>query len=540
MFWEGIKTIDNLADRVDWFERHITEIITEFADVFERARQEFRVILEQFVEYFRGGKKTLLKERIKLLVGIETEKRWKEKTKDDFKADLNLEKNDKGQIIATVNNLASLITACNNLKLHWDGFSNQFYFVSHNQQNLPWPHNEMDWFDVHYMIEKDVDTIRYHQAMSKYQLAELKSYLNKFIKTEINWISLKDAIISVGHRNATNIYQDFMDNGIPEWDQVDRFDFLHRFAGVKNKVHARIAAKLILLGIMARCYEPGFDFRGVVVLEGPQNSGKTRLCQLLAFHRQFYTPFQFHRNDGGYEDARQNSGMAIIEVAELGNMQKKDPNYIKAYFSMLVDINRPMHSDTVERKKRSGIFIITTNELRGYLVDDTGNTRFFPVYCDCEQIDVDGFEAELPMLFAQAKYLWMHSETPRLTLEEWKIQAETIKPREFRNDYFYCLLENLKLHRDEFQYDPNTNWDDGASMDEILEWIKSEPKFAMVPQGRMKTNAIAALRKYFHIDSVVKFMPKEKRLANDPETTRKWRYTGNVLWDDFINSLEDQ
>lgn len=527
-----------ITARQEWYAQNKNEVITLLADISERNRQECEVAIENITELFKGKGKTAKAKELKTSVKMEGEKRIKERNKDSFDEYPNLIRNEKGKVMPTQENLVKVILACKHLPLVYDAYSNQQVYQTFGQQDLPWQHNGMDWFDLKLLVnhtEKDTNVIRYHQANSRYQLAALKMYLNKFFTDEINFIALKDALITASHGNTVNIYQEYIDYGLPEWDNKDRMDFLHRFAGVKHQQWSRVIGKLIFLGMIARCYDPGFDYRGIVVLEGPQNSGKSRLCRLLAFHPHFFHQLFFTKNESTYEVTRQISGMAVIELAEMGNIRGRDNNYIKAFFSMLRDTNRPMHSDTVERLKRVGIFIITTNELGRYLADQTGNSRFAPCHCDTALIDIDGIEAELPQLFAQAKYMWRHGETPRLTPEEEILQKEMLEPREIRSDYYYRILEVLKLHRDQIVHE----WDDGFTMDEMLEWISNDPSFNGGPKQKQREEISKALRKHFHIENTVKWIPAEKRLGTDPSTSRKWRYQGKVAWDTFIDTIED-
>ena len=77
-----------------------------------------------------------------------------------------------------------------------------------------------------------------------------------------------------------------------------------------------------------------------------------------------------------------------------------------------------MHQDIVENVKRSWVPIITTNYSEPYLNDQTGNSRYMPVHCDTDKIDIEAIEAEMPMLLAEAFAMWNAGETP--TIDQMK------------------------------------------------------------------------------------------------------------------------
>jgi hypothetical protein len=217
----------------------------------------------------------------------------------------------------------------------------------------------------------------------------------------------------------------------------------------------------------------------------------------------------------GYEVTRQIAGKAVVEFPEMGGTRGKDQNYIKAFLSSLNDTNRPMHSDL------------------------TGNTRYIPVYCHAINIDIDAIQTELLMLLAQAKYLWEIGVKPHLTDAELELQKTMVASREMRPDYYDRVLEQLKLHRNQMVYHDNENWDDGFTMDEMLQWMETETWFPNSSKTKHRDEIRKVLPKYFQVESVVKRIPIVRRNSADPELTRKWRYVGKQDFSVFIDSLEE-
>ena len=535
------NSFENADDAKLWFNQNKDNIVYTIVELDFR---QIKVAIENIATAFKGrGLKTSIKEILRLNVEFEREKRLRERTKDHFQEDIELHRNDSGKITPTIDNIAKILLANKHLYIRYDEYTGQVYYEEYNERHLPWNSQPQgEWFDLNYLHEHDekqVSVVRYHVATSRYQLAALRRYLLNFFPDEIHFKALEDAVLYAGMQNKTNIYQEYFTNGLPEWDGIDRMDFLYRHAGVKDKQWANIVGHSIFLGMMARCYNPGFDYRGVVVLEGPQNSGKSRLCRLLAFHPNFFHAFFFtQRPSEGYEPARQMIGKAVIEFPEMGNIRGRDQNYIKQFLSNTHDTNRPMHSNLMMNVARGYIFMITTNELGRYLIDPTGNTRYLPAHCTADKIDIDSIELELPQLFAQAKYLWDMGVTPHLTDTELCMQSNIVSTREMHSDYYDRVLEKLRFHRNQIVYDENENWDDGFTMDEMMQWMETEPWFAGASKSRHKDGVRKVLIKHFHFDSIVKRIPVIRRI--DKDTSRKWRYIGNVPFGDFIDSIEEE
>ena len=391
--------------------------------------------------------------------------------------------------------------------------------------------------------EKETDAITYYNAMGEYELAALRHYLQQFFPGETNWRMLPAAIAYAAKQNEINLYQDYFRYGLPEWDGVDRFDFMHRFAGVKEEAWARVIAKSILVGMMARCFQPGYDYRGIVILEGGQKIGKSWLCEHLSFHPDFHTKFSFDKHNNNYEQTRQLNGMAVVEFPDMGGISSRDVNYVKAFFTATHDRNRRMQQNEVEHIKRNGIFIITANSFGPYLSDPTGNSRYLPCPCETDWIEGDKIVAELPQLFAQAYRMWRDGISPNLTPEETIIQERYLKPRETKPDYFHSVLLQLKLHSDQMLYtwDGVTgNWDDGFKTDEMIQWVTSMDTWSnKTISNKDRGEIIHIIKHYFKFELIARRTPILSVSPEKPETIKQWRYKGETNWFEFINSFDD-
>ena len=508
-FLDALRGLSSDTERKTFFTNNRTQIIPLLADVYEINKDHCKTIIEEITDTFPKPRGKAARE-IETHIRMELNKRINERNKDHFTDEVNFERDQQGNVRATIENMTIIFLKSKHIRLEKDDFTGSQQYAVYGDYQLPWLNSnhsiEMNYHVEH--AEKGVTSIRYVNAMGPYELAAVKQYMQQFFKTETNWRMLKEAIINSAQQNVVNIYQDHFRYGLPEWDGITRMDVLYRYAGIKNKRWAIIIAKTMLLALMARCFEPGYDYRGIIIFEGKQNIGKSRLCKVFCFHPDFFTQFTFDKNHNEYEISRRLAGKAVVEFPDMGGIHSRETNFIKAFFTATNDSNRRMHSDVVENVKRSWVPVITTNSSEQYLNDETGNSRYMPAHCDTDHIDIEAIEKEMPMLLAEAYAMWKAGETPRLSEEEVQLQNEMLKPREMVSDYYHWLLPILQLHQQQFIRD-DINWNDGATLDEIVNWCSSEDWFPTKQRHYHKTQISKTLEKHFKIESIIRFKQSE-------------------------------
>ena len=528
---DALKEQSSDIERKQFFNNVRASFISLLADVWEGQKDYCESIIRDIIDTFpkpRGP----ARQDIVTFIKMELNRRVKERNADHFTEEVNFERDAQGNVKATIENMVTVLLKNKNLYITRDEFTGMYFYAAYGTYNLPWG-NSTHSINIEYVVEhteKKTKSIRYYNAMGQYELASLKLYMQQFFKTETNWRMLREAIIQASQQNVFNMYQDFIRYGLPEWDGISRLDFFHRHAGVKNRQWAIVAGRVLLMSLMARCFQPGFNYRGIIILEGKQDSGKSRTCEAFSFHPEFFTQFTFDKNHNEYEVSRRIAGKAVVEFPDMGGITNRDINYIKAFFTSTEDSNRRMHSDVVENIKRSWVAMITTNYSEPYLNDQTGNTRYIPIHCDIDKINVEAIIEEMPMLLAEAFAMWNAGETPRLSDDEKKLQMEMLKPREIVSDYYHWLLPILKLHQKQF-IRTDEHWDDGETLEKIVDWCASEEWFPSKQRHYHKRKISAMLESHFNIKSIV-------RHNKENGSNRKYRYDGNDF-ETFLNQLSN-
>lgn len=207
---------------------------------------------------------------------------------------------------------------------------------------------------------------------------------------------LEKQLYAYCHKTPRDPIQEYL-NTLPAWDGVPRLDtWLQELAGVEDMPLNRAIAQLLIVSMVARAYVPGCLYRYVVILEGAEETKKSTLVHALGH------PWAMNLSMGleSKEAHLSIQGVWVAELTELDSLSRSEESRIKAFVTMTHDEYIPKYSNVKEQRPRRTIFIGTTNETE-YLKGLAGNTRFLPIKIT-QAIDMDGFAAMKPQLFAEA------------------------------------------------------------------------------------------------------------------------------------------
>lgn len=199
-----------------------------------------------------------------------------------------------------------------------------------------------------------------------------------------------------------------------QWDGVPRLDTLFiDYLGAADNRYTRAVTRKAFTAAVARAMEPGTKFDIMTVLSGAQGIGKSTLLRKLArgWFNDGMTTFE------GKEASELVQGVWIVEIAEMHAMRRADINRIKQFLSQQSDRYRAAYARHVKECARRCVFFGTSNN-REYLVDTTGNRRFWPVDVGLTPPTKNVFrdlDGEIDQIWAEAVFSWRLGETLYLT-----------------------------------------------------------------------------------------------------------------------------
>lgn len=232
----------------------------------------------------------------------------------------------------------------------------------------------------------------------------LKFHLATRNKFEANTTIISEAAYIAALETPYHPLRDYLND--VKWDGVKRIEtWLHDYAGVPDNEYTKIIGEKTLLAAVARIFEPGCKFDNILVIEGAQGAGKSRLVAALGM--DWYGDLLLDPHNKDTVAAMRNKW--IIEVSEMEFVKKAEINAMKAFLSRNVDRHRLSHRRNAEDYPRQCIFIGTINPDQGggYLRDNTGNRRFWPVTVpEGYKVKVDKMERDIDQIWAETMHLY--------------------------------------------------------------------------------------------------------------------------------------
>jgi predicted P-loop ATPase len=270
--------------------------------------------------------------------------------------------------------------------------------------------------------------------VTDYDASCVRSYLAKKFNMSVGKSNVDDAIIDCAFNAQYHPIKDYLES--LKWDGIPRLEmWLIDICGAVDNAYTRAVGRKLLVAAVKRVYEPGCYYAQLVILEGRQRIFKSRLVKEIG--KDWYSSIHLKVNDVKtiVEEMR---GKWILEIEELAGFGKQETEYMKAFISRQSDRVRVAFGHRAEDFPRQSIMIATMNPDLGenkYLVDQTGNVRYWPVTCaDDRKIKIDVFIDSRDQLFAEALVLYRNGENIWLDDDAAEIIAEIEQEKRLSTD----------------------------------------------------------------------------------------------------------
>jgi predicted P-loop ATPase len=316
-----------------------------------------------------------------------------------------LDVNGRGKYLSTAVNINSIFANDTHIKKLFR--QNEFDGKRYVFGNLPWR-----------IIEEP-------ESIKNVDYAGVRNYVESIYGVSGN-TKIDDALALEFEKYSFHPVRDYLKS--VNWDGVSRVDtILIDYLGARDDIYSRAAIRKMMVGAVARIFEPGVKFDLVLTLVGAQAAGKSTLVKKLG--RQWFS--DTFMTVQGKEALEQIQGAWIIEMAELSGIRKAEVEAVKHFISKQEDSFRPAYARASESYMRQCIFVGTTNK-GAFLSDPSGNRRFLPVDVYRKRATKDIFSTEfdenVDQFWAEAVELYKKGE--KLYLDG---EAEGIAKREQMN-----------------------------------------------------------------------------------------------------------
>ncbi|WP_441253653.1 VapE domain-containing protein [Bradyrhizobium sp. 613_E4_N2_2] len=226
---------------------------------------------------------------------------------------------------------------------------------------------------------------------------------------------LQDYLLVVADTNERNPAAEWIDSR--PWDGVDRIGALVDTLDPIDRDLAYTLVRRWMIGAAGCAFEPnGMSMQGVLVLQGPQYSGKTTWFWSLTNGNRRLAKEGATLNPADRDSVKQAVSYWLVELGELdATFRKSDVAALKAFLTKDQDELRLPFAKTASKYPRRTAFFASVNP-KQYLHDDTGNRRYWTIPHGPNLRGIH--DVDIQQAWAQAKHLWKSGEQHRLTQEE--------------------------------------------------------------------------------------------------------------------------
>jgi hypothetical protein len=272
--------------------------------------------------------------------------------------------------------------------------------------------------------------------LSDAALTRMRLRIEEQFKLKVGKETFCDVVEDAARRDDFHPVVDYLD-GL-SWDGTPRLDgWMSAYLQADNTEYTRAVGTLMLVAAVRRVRQPGCKFDEMVVLESEQGKAKSSALAVLAVNEDWFSD-DLPLSAEAKLVIERTQGRWIVEAGELSGMGKKGVEHLKAFLARRRDSSRMAYGRMTHDAPRHFIVVGTTNDER-YLIDNTGNRRFWPVRVG--DIDLDALASDRDQLWAEAAAREAAGESIRLDRSLWQAAAVEQEDRRLVDPFVPVLAE---------------------------------------------------------------------------------------------------
>lgn len=280
--------------------------------------------------------------------------------------------------------------------------------------------NDVEHFDDNILLSH---TAKKGTVVNDLDISCIRNYLSQKYNFSPTKVNLDDAVVHLAMQRSYHPIKEYLET--LTWDKQPRLDnWLHQICGAPFNEYTQAVGRKLFVAAVKRIYEPGCYYAQLVIIEGKQRIFKSRLVKDIGADWYASIHLKTHDSKQVVEEMR---GKWILEIEELAGFSKQDTEHMKAFVSRQTDRVRLSYGRRAMDFPRQSIMIATMNPEDGdnkYLLDTTGNVRYWPIKCGEGNIKIDAFNDCRDQLYAEAVVLYKDGETLWLNSAAENILAE--------------------------------------------------------------------------------------------------------------------
>lgn len=315
-----------------------------------------------------------------------------------------------------------------------------------------------------------------HRLLDAY-LIEIRLHLERAYKMRASTNEIADMVAASAWRNVINPLRSRLESLV--WDGKPRLE--ECWPGVNHTEYTRKAARVCLVGAVARVFEPGCKVDNVPILAGKEGLGKTRFTYAMALEDRYCVAM-------GPINARDSllsmhSGWIVVSD-EVAVMRRTEMESLKAFITKTSDNFRLPYGRGDQSYERKFVIWGTTNDMH-FLRRQDGNRRFvmIEVVRPAEEYKLE--QAYVEQVWAEAIYLYHQGEPTYFTPEEEELAAKE-RERFTQEDHLIGEVQEY------LEMDIPLSWNSLSARERML-WFQEERHGSPATDVRQNLTCVRAI-----------------------------------------------
>jgi putative DNA primase/helicase len=219
----------------------------------------------------------------------------------------------------------------------------------------------------------------YPRPYTHTDVSHTQSYIQRVYTQQAKKSDVDDAMAAVAASSRFHPIRDWLNT--LTWDGMWRLDtWAHHAFGVPQAGYEGTLCAKLLIAAVRRVRHPGCKFDNLTIFEGEQGIGKSRTLRALFSPQPEWFSDSLLASLEHKDAAQALQGVWCLEMAEIAQMIRADPETTKEFLSRQIDRYRAPYARSTIATPRQCVLVGTTNQ-SDYLRDPTGNRRFWPITC---------------------------------------------------------------------------------------------------------------------------------------------------------------